>query len=414
VVRRASIFLAAWLAAAAAIAANGAEATSRYAVQFRLELTARQPSAKATIRVMQFDAGLRSLRLRLPADVFTDVAASGSLTRRADTFTWKVPPRGGELRYSVVIDHARDSDAYDALVTDRWAIFRADDLFPAASVRKRKGATGRGELLLDVPAGWRALTPYVPAADGRLLIDRPNTAYDRPIGWIAVGELGSRKDMIGGMLVTIAAPKHQSVQRLPMMALLRWTLPLLQSELEQVPPALLVVSADDPMWRGGLSAPNSLFLHASRPLISENGTSTLMHELLHVLMPVPAAAEDDWIDEGLAEYLGLVLLERSGTISRERFDHAINTFRRRGAAVRNIRTRYASGRITARAVATFHELDRELQQATNGESDLFDLTRKLMQEPRPVDLQRLRVLAAEIAGGRVPQALSAARIPTQR
>jgi hypothetical protein len=88
------------------------------------------------------------------------------------------------------------------------------------------------------------------------------------------------------------------------------------------------------------------------------------------MLPVPAAAEDDWIDEGLAEYLSLVLLERSGTISRERFGHAIDTFRRRGNQVRNIRTSYASGKITARAVSIFHDLDRERMECRT--VDLLD------------------------------------------
>ena len=44
-------------------------------------------------------------------------------------------------------------------------------------------------------------------------------------------------------------------------------------------PRLLIVSAGDPMWRGGLSGPSSMFLHSDRPLISENRTSTLLHEL---------------------------------------------------------------------------------------------------------------------------------------
>lgn len=403
---------AALLAAAGSVPALGA--APDYAVQFRLELTAKQPLARATIRVVQADGAVRSLRLRLPADRFDDVTASGSVARRGDTVAWQVPRRGGELRYTVVIDHQRDNGAYDALVSERWAMFRADDVFPAAALSKRRGTEGGGELLLDLPAGWRALTSYTPDADGRMHVDRPHIGFDRPIGWIAAGDIGSRKETIGATLITVAGPKGQGVQRVPMLALLRWTLPLLQNELEQVPPALLIVSANDPMWRGGLSAPNSLFLHASRPLIGEDGTSTLLHEILHVLMPVPAAAEDDWIDEGLAEYLGLALLQRSGTISQERFDHAISTFRQRGTQVRSLRTRYASGDVTARAVAIFHDLDRELQQLSGGRNDLFDLARTLMAESQPVDLQRLRILATGLAGGRVPQSLAASRMPSGR
>jgi hypothetical protein len=213
--------------------------------------------------------------------------------------------------------------------------------------------------------------------------------------------------MIGSTLVTVAAPKGQGVQRVPLLGLLRWVLPLVQAEVDDVPSDLMIIAADDPMWRGGLSAPNSIFIHARRPLISENGTSTLVHELLHVMLPVPAASKHDWIDEGLAEYLGLLLLERSGTISRQRFDHAIATFRRRGAQVRTMQTRDANGEVTARAVAILHDLDRELQQRTAGKSDLFVLVRTLMSERRPVDVSRLRLLAGKLAGTKVLRSLSA-------
>ncbi len=71
------------------------------------------------------------------------------------------------------------------------------------------------------------------------------------------------------------------------------------------------------MWLGALSAPNSIFVHASRPLISENGTSTIVHEIVHVLlMDLKTPRDQDWIDEGLAEFLSLRALKDSGTISR--------------------------------------------------------------------------------------------------
>ena len=407
--RHARKIFATLLLAAASAGAAGTDAA--YGVQFRLEIEANQPVAQATIRVIQSDDHLRRLRMRFPAGTFSDVAASGKLERDGDVIDWHLPARGGEIRYRVQISHARASGAYDALVTDRWGIFRADDVFPPAQVTQRAGARGRSEFLIDLPRGWRAMTPYLPDGQGRLTVYNPDRSFARPVGWVAVGQIGSRKDMIGPTLVAIAAPKGQGVQRVPMLALLRWTLPVLQAELESPPSYLFIVAADEPMWRGGLSAPNSLFIHASRPLLSENGTSTLVHELLHVLAPVPAAAEHDWIDEGLPEYLGLVLLERSGTISRERFEHAIATFRQRGARVRSMRTAHASGEVTARAVAIFHDLDRELQQRSGGHTDLFDLVRDLMKEPEPVDMQRLRILAAGVVGGAPLQSLSASRVP---
>ena len=57
-----------------------------------------------------------------------------------------------------------------------------------------------------------------------------------------------------------------------LLAFLRWNLPALVDIFPDFPERVLVVSAGDPMWRGGLSGPGSLYIHAERPLISGNGT----------------------------------------------------------------------------------------------------------------------------------------------
>lgn len=363
---------------------------------------------------MQDAGALKELRLSLPQSSVTAVEGDGPVQRAGDAVTWRVPARGGELRYRVAVTHGRRSGGYDALVTRDWALFRADDVFPPAQATLRPAARGRSELVLDLPQGWSAQTPYVPDAAGRLAILNPERRYARPAGWILAGRIGSRMDVIGATTVRVAGPRGDPVPRVPMLALLRWTLPVLQAELDGVPPYLLVVSAGDPMWRGGLSAPTSLYLHASRPLISENATSPLLHEVVHVVAPVPAAPEHDWIDEGVAEYLALRALRDSGTISPERFRDAIDTFRRRGAGVRNMLTRSSSGIVTARAVATFSDVDAELERLTGGRSDVFDLVRRMGREERDIDLVRLRALATEVAGGRPLSSLSDRNVPTQR
>jgi predicted metalloprotease with PDZ domain len=221
-------------------------------------------------------------------------------------------------------------------------------------------------------------------------------------------------DVIGPTMVRIAAPRGHSVQRVPMLSLIRAVLPLLQDELAAAPPYLLIVSAGDPMWRGGLSAPNSVYLHADRPIIGENGTSTLVHELVHLLAPVPTDPDHDWIDEGVAEYLGLVLLHRSGAISTERFDHAIDIFRRQGAKVSTMLTRNSSGAVNARAVVIFHDLDLELRKRTGNSKDIFDLVALMMKEQMALDVGRLRLLAAQLTAGQPLQSLSPTRVPGAR
>jgi hypothetical protein len=396
-------------------AGQSASATEpAYQAQFLVEIQPEEQSAAATIKVIQSRQRLKRLRLTMPAAGFSAVSGDGEVTREGDVVLWEVPARGGDLRYRVPISHQRSDKGYDALLTEQWALFRAEDVFPGAVAVHQRGARGSGELLLRLPPGWSSVTPYLPDPAGRLLFEHPGRSFARPLGWILAGEIGSRMDIVGDTTVRVAAPRGQGAQRVPMLALIRSTLPVLQAELPQVIPYLLVVTAGDPMWRGGLSAPNSLFVHASRPLISENGTSTLVHELLHVLAPIPAASEHDWIDEGFPEYLGLVTLLRGQVISRERFDHAIRTFRRRGATVTNMLTRTASGAVTARSVAVLHDLDEELRRRSQDRVDIFDLLRRMIREQEPIDTKRLRVLAAGLLNAPSVEALSPARLPGTR
>ena len=160
---------------------------------------------------------------------------------------------------------------------------------------------------------------YLQHLAGTIRIDNPDRRLDLPSGWIVMGHLGVRREQIAGMQVAVAGPVDHSIRRLDTLALLNWTMPELARIVPELPPRLTVVSAGEPMWRGGLSAPLSLFLHADRPLISENATSTLLHEIMHMALGLDSEDDYDWIIEGLAEYYSLQLLARSGTISAARY-----------------------------------------------------------------------------------------------
>jgi hypothetical protein len=391
--------------------AGAAPSTPEYTTQFRVDIRPAEPKALAEIRVVQSGPRLKRLQFRMPQSSFSLLDADGKVTRDGERVTWEVPAKGGSLRYRVVVDHKRNEKGYDALITERWALFRADDVFPRAKSTHQRGARGRGELVLAVPTGWTSVTPYLPDTTGRLRFISPTRSFSRPVGWILAGSVGARMDVIGPTMVRIAAPRGDNVQRVSMLSLVRGVLPILQAELSGLPGYVLIVSAGDPMWRGGLSAPNSIYLHSGRPVIGENGTSTLIHELLHVLAPVPTVADQDWIDEGVAEYLGLVLLRRSGAISPERFDHAIDIFRRQGARVTSMTTRNSRGDVNARAVVVFHDLDLELQRRTAGRADIFELVRRLMAAEQPVDIIRLRAIAMDMAGDKPLQSLLPPTLP---
>ena len=387
----------AWLLITTGLCSAATDADT-YGLTFELHLEAGQANAAASIELHQTDALLREVRLNAPMPRYGEFHGDGVVTRAGNTVTWKPPADGGRIEYSVVIDHQRSSGGHDALVSGSWAIFRADDVFPAAWTRHRAGARSRSTLRLALPSGWSVTTPYPSDASGDYRISNPARSFDRPTGWLIAGQLGRRRDLISGVNVAVTAPVGVGVERITMLALLRWTLPRLTRELNTVPDRLSIVVAGDPMWRGGLSAPNSIFVHADRPLLSENGTSTLLHEVVHMMMPVATKNEYDWIDEGIAEYITLRLLRDSGTISNARFDTAIADFDRRGLPADELVTSHAGGAIKARAVTIFHALDEELIQTTDGEADIFTLLRRLRATRNPIDAAQLHTAARAIRG----------------
>jgi predicted metalloprotease with PDZ domain len=165
-----------------------------------------------------------------------------------------------------------------------------------------------------------------------------------------------------------------------------------------MPERLVVVSAGDPMWRGGLSGPNSLFLHADRPLLSENGTSTLVHELIHVVTRIEGEAGADWIVEGMAEYYGLKILWRSGTISDKRYEQTFEKLAEWGEDAGRLDAASSQGPVTARAVGILRQLDREIYRKTEHDKSLDDVVRALTAARQKVNLERFREAVVEVMG----------------
>jgi predicted metalloprotease with PDZ domain len=155
------------------------------------------------------------------------------------------------------------------------------------------------------------------------------------------------------------------------------------------------------MWRGGLSASNSLFLHADRPLVSENGTSSLAHELTHMVTRISGVVteqtNDDWIAEGIAEYYSFELLYRAHGISKSRRGKIIRDLKEWGADVEHLRKTRSAGPVTARAVVLLDELNTEIRERSKKEYSLDDVTRQLMVI-RKVSLADLRAATEKLIG----------------
>ncbi|MEX0610678.1 MAG: hypothetical protein WD229_01045, partial [Pirellulales bacterium] len=253
-------------------------------------------------------------------------------------------------------------------------------------------------LHVHLPEGWSFDAPYVRIKDHVYEIENAHRSFDRPTGWMAAGRLGVRRERIAGVRVVVAGPLNEGVRRLDMLALLNWNLPRVRRLVPDMPKRILVVSAGDPMFRGGLSGPNSLFVHADRPLLSENGSSTLVHELVHVVTRLEGEKGADWIVEGVAEYYSLKLMWRSGTLTDHRYKQTFVKYEKWAKQADQLDVDVARGPVTARAVGIMRKLDHEIHKKTKRQKSLDDVVRLLVAAQQNVSTDRLRQAVVEVMG----------------
>jgi hypothetical protein len=395
--RALAIVAAAWALAAPAHAQEAPPQPHGYEITFEARIVPSERSAEAKIQLGAGALAVRFIELLIDPKRHIEFHGDGKVVETGSVVRWEPPARGGTLHYRFRIDHLRTSSAYDARCADDWALFRGDDLFPPARVRTVGFARSRSKLRLRVPEGWRIAVPYPVDPDGSYLVVHDARNFDRPTGWFALGRIGVLRDLIAGSHVAVAGPVGQGVRREDMLALLRWTLPKLRAVLGVLPDRILGVSGDDPMWRGGWSGPNSVFLHSDRPLISPDVTSPLLHEMFHAVTRARSGKDGDWVVEGLAEYYGLELLARSHSISKLRHERALEALARRSRGAR-LAGAGSTGLATDRAVTVLHALDAHIRERTNGRMSLDPVVAVLARQLQPVTTAGFEALAERVTG----------------
>lgn len=382
-----------------------------YEIDYIAEIESGNEIVKASIRIGSGAKRFREMRFDFDPALFSDFSGDGEVVVEKNRLTWKPPRSGGTLEYRVKVARQRKNGGYDALIAKDWALFRGGDLFPPAATRVLSGSKSRARLVLDMPRRWSAVTRFRSAEDENTfrVID-PQRNFDRPTGWIVAGKLGVRRGKIAGKRVAIAGPVGQGLRRMDIMAFLRWTLPGLVDVFSAMDDRVVIVGAGNPMWRGGLSGPGSLYVHADRPLISENGTSTFLHELVHVAMGASGDEHDDWLLEGLAEYYSIKLLHTSGSLSRRRMTLTLEDQRRWGEEVDDLFVRHSTGAVTARAVTLLAALDAALDGNGPGDADLDTVVATMIENEQPYSYAALCVAARHVMMGPV-RVLQPSRVP---
>jgi hypothetical protein len=372
-----------------------------YSVLYEADLDPTSGNAHASVTLEQPRQLVRSIEFLMPAERYLNIRPASQIEVKGDRVTWQPPKQGGSLEYDFVIDHKRDNGVDDARITDSWALFKLDHVFPRANARVVKGATSAAKLELKAPEDWAIETPYGRAANQVLDIIDPYRKFDRPRGWLLAGKLGVRRDHVGERIVNVASPLDTGARANDVLAFVRWTLPSLVEVFPNAPPRLLIVSGPEDMWRGGLSGFASLYLHNDRPLISGNRTSPILHELVHVASRLHAREGADWIVEGIAEYYSLTLLLRSGGISERRYNEAFEQLATWSAEAKCVATNRSQGKQTAFAALLMRALDAEIRAATQDESSIDTLVQLVVEASTPITNAAFRASASELIGGPV-------------
>ncbi|AHL75011.1 hypothetical protein CH92_07805 [Stutzerimonas stutzeri] len=334
----------------------------------------------------------------LYSDFETD--AQGNWQAAGGRGVWRPAAGKARLSYRVKVSHQRKSGRFDARMTDDWVLLRGDDLIPPGRVSQQDGVRLISRLSIELPEGWKSVeTGWPRIGENRFRIDNRERLFDRPTGWILAGKLGSRRAKLGETDVTVAGPVGEGLRRMDILTLLTFVWPEVQNVFPRDPKKLLVVGAGDPMWRGGLSGPNSLFMHADRPLVSENGTSSLVHELVHVFSRITDADRSDWISEGLAEYYAIELVRRAGGMSEDRYQAVREHLTKWSRKVDSLRTEHSTGPVTAKAVLLLQDLDKEIRQRSKSRHSLDDVARGLMRLDKVTTEDFIAITETLLGGG---------------
>ncbi|WP_201276818.1 hypothetical protein [Microbulbifer sp. ALW1] len=380
---------------------HAAANNTTYDIKYQVELRPGDDAARVRI-ALSGDELPAQLTLHLNPDRHSKISGE-DVTLDGDTATWKPGVGHSEIEYQFKIDEKKSSGRYDSLMTDKWTILRSDKLIPPISARAPKTLKSRATLQVNTPENWNTLAPYAKDENGIFQLKDPGRRLIRPKGWLISGRIGSRQEFIDGTDTVVAGPRGKGIRRQDTLAFLGWTLPELKKVFPEFPDKLLIVMAGDPMWRGGLSGTRSLFMHADRPLISGNRTSSLLHELVHVGTGIRGDKESDWIVEGIAEYYSLQTLRRTGGISERRFQEALEELAEWGKDSPNLLVKRSSGPITARGTVVLHQIDQQIQKSSDGKHSLDEVVTAMASERGEITLEKFRTLAEQAAGAPIPQ-----------
>lgn len=373
-------------------------------LDYQVKVDVRTRIAEVSLQLEQTGDALGEITFLGLDERFTEFEGKG-LVRDGEEAVWEVPPEGGRISWHVRLEKERDKRAYDARVTPSWAVFRGNDIVPLTRYRKKSSARLNGKVRFALPGAWSIWGPWGKLPDGKAqVLDGPG--FPAPRGWMMAGKLTVMQLERAGLRIDLVAPKGDANVLYDRSTFLSMVLPAF-TELTKAPvKRLLLVTAGDPMWRGGLSGPGSFYLHADRPLVTEDGTSPILHELFHVASRARSRADADWIVEGLAEWVGLRTLRAAGAVTDQRYASILERNHKRSRKVKGLLRGSSSGDKTRRALYVLEQLDGWMREQTEGTVGLQAVVQLICTGQEAFDTRAFMRMVQE-ATGKAPDAFFA-------
>lgn len=346
---------------------------------------------------------VKQLRLRFPASRLDHFRGTGRLETIPGGLRWTPGGPYAHLTYRARIDHVRGQhERYDSYAGTDWIVTRARDLFPRIALEyesaRGEAVKSRARLIFRLPRDWHSAAALSALAPNSYRLNEPGKVLDRPRGWFALGKFAFDHQEIAGTMVQVARAPGSTLQPAELFRFLDGTLPALKRLLNAAPETVLMVTAPDPMWHGGISGDNSFFIHAGRPLRTPDKTSPYLHELFHVLQPYKPASDADWIEEGLAEFYSLELQRRVGLVDAAAYARALGYFERYGLWNVNLTQQQDNAATNNSAPLVMYALDQRIQHATAGKARLDDVVARLATRGGTVDTEHFRQTVNAVTG----------------
>lgn len=395
-----------------------------YSINYKVHVTKSEPLLPRVEIQLKGADEIVDMTSLLQEGRYLQFRGDGKITQIGSDIVWKPMGLQASLSYRVVVPHERKPGIYDSYGKKDWVITRTADLFPRKRLQFRKAGKSLTTVSFDLPPGWSAVSEMPRIGDNSFRAfesDENEYEYDRPTGWLLYGKIESRKVAAREAKITIAYPydfikpseSSDDERVLRREKYLKWfekkldhmqeiyakVIPLMADFLPEYAKEFLVIIGKDPMWRGGLSGENSLYLNRGVPNITKDHTSTLVHEYFHVSDGFIKDKQDaEWLVEGLAEFYSLRLLYDAKISTKKDFHEGVTMLKEAGQWGVNLTKSKKQKVLYKNAPVVLFVLDEMLREKTAGVKSLNDVMPLLSAEKRPVNTATFQAKVEKVYG----------------